>query len=116
MKKIIAGVLTMLVMMPAFAQHHGHGGKHGYNPHHRHHGHHYHHNRHWHPHYGWVVPAIIGGAVTYAITRPQVIVEPSPVIIESTPSVSVGATVCTEWREIQDSDGKIYRERSCYQR
>lgn len=113
MKKIIAGVLAMLVMVPAFAQHHGHGGRHGYNPHHRHH---HHHNRHWHPHYGWVVPAVIGGVVTYAITRPPVVVEPAPVIIESTPSVPAGSTVCTEWREIQDSDGKIYRERSCYQR
>jgi hypothetical protein len=23
--------------------------------------------------------------------------------------------VCTEWKEIQQSDGKIYRERTCYQ-
>ncbi len=46
--------------------------------HHRHHGHH--HNGHWG---NWVAPAIIGGVVTYAITRPA---QPAPVIIQQ-PSI-----------------------------
>ena len=52
MKKILA-VLLLVTSSAAFAQHHG--------P--RHFGHHHH--RHWHPHYGWIVPAVIGGAVVY---------------------------------------------------
>jgi len=111
MKKIIATILTICAITPALAHHHGHH-RHKHNFHH-----HNYHQRHWHPHYGWVVPLVIGGAVTYALTRPQVIVEPAPVIIDTTPTLPVeGTTVCTEWREIQGSDGKIYRERSCYQR
>jgi hypothetical protein len=55
-----------------------------------HHGHHGHHSGHW------VLPALIGGAVVYAATRPQTVVVASP------PAVAVP----------QDSmilDGVIYR-------
>ena len=64
MKKILAVLLFTSCSM-AFAQHHGH----------RHFGHHH---RYWHPHYGWIVPAIIGGTVVYAATRP----DPAPVVVQ----------------------------------
>lgn len=43
---------------------------------HRHFHHHHHHNSDWR----WLAPAIIGGAVVYAATRPPVAVQPPPVI------------------------------------
>jgi len=99
MKKLLAIVLFAL-SVPAFAQHH-----HRHNHHFRHHS--------WHPNYGWVIPTIIGGVVTYEIvknqTPPPVVVQQQPVIIQQSHQV------CTEWKEIQNSDGKIYRERTCTQ-
>ena len=78
MKKIVAGLVLSLIGTGAFAQHtsnsmiRGHGW----------HGpHHYHHHR--HGHMNWIVPAIIGGAVVYAATRPDpVVVQPAPVIVQ----------------------------------
>ena len=108
MKFIISSVLaafTMLSASPAFAQH-GPYGRHF--P-----------QRQWHPHYGWVAPVVIGGVVGYALARPTV-VQRNEVIVEEVvspaPVVTVTPTVqCTAWKEIQGSDGKIYRERSCNQ-
>jgi len=111
MKKLIALILTAAAITPAFAQHHGYG-PHG----HRHY-------RHWHPGYGWVAPMVIGGVVTYAITRPQVIVDQPPVVVQPAPvpapvvvQPDTYATGCSAWREIQQPDGTIVRERTCYQR
>ena len=94
----------LLVSIPAMAQHHGHGF--------RHHGHHGY-------YYGggvngnWVAPLIIGGVVTYALTRPA----PQPVIVEQQSTViQTQISTCTEWKEIQSSDGRVYKERTCYQR
>lgn len=57
----------MLCSVPAMAQWHHHGGYRG-------------------GHYGggwsWVVPAVIGGAVVYSATRPDVIIQQSPVIVQ----------------------------------
>mgnify|MGYP006273652287 CR=1 FL=1 len=64
----------------------------------------------WHPHYGWVVPAIIGGVVTYEIVKAQ---QPPPQVIVEQQPAPVLTTVCTEWKEIMTADGKVYRERSC---
>lgn len=61
MKKIIALVLVML-SIPAIAQH-------------RHYGHHHHSGGSW----GWVAPALIGGAIVYGATRP---VQPPPVVYQ----------------------------------
>lgn len=78
MKAILALVLVCL-SGTAMAQHHGH----------RHFGHHHH--RHWHPHYGWVVPALVGGAVVYAassrpapvvVQQPTVVLQPNQVVID----------------------------------
>ena len=119
MKKMVAVFLMMCAMVPAFAQHHGYRHKqpnyHNHNVH-RHHGH----------HYNWVAPLVLGGVVTYALTRPPVVIEQPPVIVhnpqpyivdpDAVPVPVPGSTACTEWREVQYPDGKIYRERSCYQR
>ena len=71
-----------------------------------------HDHRHWEPRTvvvernDWMAPLIIGsiaGVVIARANQPQVIVQPPQVI-------------CTDWKEIQTSDGQIYRERNCYQR
>jgi len=73
MKYFLVGLIASLGL--TFTSHSIAGPHHG----HRHHGH-----RHWHtpaPHH-WIVPALIGGAVVYAATRPDpVIVQPAPVIV-----------------------------------
>lgn len=67
------------------------------------------HHRHWHPQYGWVTPMIVGGVVTYVLTRPQpVVVQEPPVVIERDTR-----TVCSAWKEVQGPEGRIYRERTC---
>ena len=71
------------------------------------------------PNYGWVAPTIIGGVIGYEIARnqPPVIVQ-QPVIVQPTPVPYYGQSqpqTCTAWNEIQTSDGKIYRERTCTQ-
>ena len=105
MKKVLAVLLLTLAAVPAMAQHwHGHGIRHG------------------HPGYyggggGWVAPLIIGGVVGAAIanSRETVVVQPQPSVVVQNPPVYVQRqTVCTEWKEIQNSDGTIYRERTCY--
>ena len=85
MKKILA-ILLLTAAGSAMAQHHGHF------------------HRHWHPNYGWVFPTIIGGVVGYEIARQQ-----QPVIVQQPP------VNCSAWREIQQSDGVIVRERICTQ-
>lgn len=65
---------------------------------------HHHHPHHvWKPGFGWVVPSIVGGVVVYEIVKAQ---QPAPVVVEK-------QVVCTEWKEIQTPEGKLYRERSC---
>jgi hypothetical protein len=70
MKTLIAA-LTLTASSLALASPHHHG--------HRHHAH-----RHWHspPAHHWIVPALIGGAVVYAATRPDPVVVQQPVIIQ----------------------------------
>jgi len=92
MKKLIA-IFLLMVSASAFAQHH-HG---------RHHGHGF------RPH-SWIGPTIIGGVIGYELARQQpIIIQQQPVIIQQSPQV------CTDWKEIQYSDGRIYRERTCSQ-
>jgi hypothetical protein len=76
---------------------------------------------HWHSRHGpyrtssdLVVPLIIAGAIGYGISRSQQY--PSTVIIQQ-PSVTVENNMeCSAWRETQQPDGTIKRERICYQR
>jgi hypothetical protein len=65
--KIIAALIAM-APLSGMAQHHG--GM-------RHFDHHQHHRGSW----GWVAPAVIGGAVVYGLTRP-VIVQQQPVYVQ----------------------------------
>lgn len=95
MKKILLS-LALMIALPAMAQHH-HG---------RHHWQHRPHHGHAH---NWIVPALIGGTVVYMATRP----EPRTIIVDQ-PVVVQKETVCTAWKEIQQADGSIIRERMCY--
>jgi hypothetical protein len=79
----------------------------------------HHDHRHWEPRTvivernDWVAPLIIGGiagAVIANANQQPVVVQQQPVVIQQ-PQV-----VCTSWKEIQQPDGQIYRERNCYQR
>jgi len=59
----------------------------------------------------WIAPLIIGGiagAVIANQNQPQQVVvqQPQTVIVQTQP-------VCTAWKEIQQPDGQIYRERTC---
>ena len=59
----------------------------------------------------WVAPLIIGGIAGAVIAResqPVIVQQPQPVFVQR-------QTVCTEWKEIQQPDGQIYRERTCSQ-
>ena len=100
MKKLLVSLLLIGATLPALAQH-------------RHHGHHGHWQRGYNSSWNWVVPAVIGGVVVYSATRPDpVIIQQQPVIVQN-PSVIVQQETCSAWREIQASDGTIYRERTC---
>jgi hypothetical protein len=72
MKRLLAGLMLSVLAVSANAQHHG--WRHG---HHGHHG-----GSSW----GWVVPAVIGGTVVYAATRPPVVVQQQPVIVQQPPA------------------------------
>lgn len=103
MKKIITGLLIGFLALPVMAQH-------------WHRGHHHHHRGPTvvYRDNNWVIPALISGAVVYAATRPTVVEQP-PVVVQQSPIIVQRQPVCTEWREIQHSDGTIYKERICTQ-
>ena len=69
--KILASIL-LLFPLSSMAQHH-----HGM----RHFDHHQHHRGGW----GWVAPAVVGGAVVYGLTRPAPVVVQQPVYIQQPP-------------------------------
>ena len=89
MKKLIA-LLLITLSATAMAQHH-HGG-------HRHGGY----------GWGWVAPALIGGAVVYAATRPapppSVVYVPNP-----QPQVLPPAPVGFHYEQILDANCNCYR-------
>ena len=98
MKKILVALSLVALTGTAMAQHHGHGF--------RHHGHHR------GPSMGWWVAPVVVGAISYELGRQQVIVQQQPVIVQQQ---TVQTQTCTDWKEVQTSDGKIYRERTCTQ-
>ena len=111
MKKLFITLILACATLPALAQpYHGHGF--------RHHGHHGY-------YYGggvngnWVAPLIIGGFVGAAIANNRqqetIVLQKPSVVIQNPPVYVQRQTVCTEWREIQNPDGTIYRERTCTQ-
>lgn len=88
MKKILATILVMLAL-PAMAQHrhyphHGHGG-HGW---------------------GWVVPAIVGGAVVYGMTRPS---PPPPPPVVYVPANYPPPPMGYHYEQILDAHCNCYR-------
>jgi len=98
MKKLFITLALACATLPALAQHHGHGF--------RHHGHYR------GPGIGWWVAPVVVGAIGYELGRQQtVVVQQQPVIVQS-PTI-VQPENCTPWKEIQTSDGKIYKERTC---
>lgn len=101
MKKLFITLALVCITLPALAQHRYHG-----HWQHRHHGYHG---------GSWVTPLIIGGVVTYALTRPDtVIIQQPPVIVQPNPTVLQNPT-CTPWTETYSSDGTITRTRTCTQ-
>ena len=107
MKKLLLVALTLMVSTMAFAQ----DCRWGLN--------HRHHNcgPRWEPRTvivernDWVAPLIIGGIAGAVIAnqnqqQPVVVQQPQTVIVQTQP-------VCTAWKEIQQPDGQIYRERTC---
>ena len=101
MKKIIVALSLLVLTGSAMAQHyHGQGFRHpGY---------------YRGPGYGWWVAPVVTGVIGYEIARSQqpVIIQQQPVIVQQQ---SVQTQTCSEWKETQGSDGKIYRERTCTQ-
>ena len=95
MKKILVALSLVALTGTAIAQHHGHG---------------FHHRG---PSMGWWVAPVVVGAISYELGRQQVIVQQQPIVIQQQ-SIPPSIT-CTDWKEVQTSDGKIYRERTCTQ-
>ena len=99
MNKIVLSLFTLLFSSLALA-----------NPYH--HGHRHHHHRHWHnpPVHHWVVPAIIGGAVVYAATRPDPVVvqQPQPVVVTNQYMVIDGVTYKRELMVINGISQEVW--------
>ena len=96
MKKIlIASLLALTFASTAQAQWH-HGGGHYY----------------WRPGYGWVVPAIVGGAIVYEATRPVtpnvVVVQPTPVY-PAPPAPAVAPPAGYHYEAIVDASCNCYK-------
>lgn len=99
MKKLFLSLLLAGATLPALAQHyHGH---HGHRPHYR-------------PGHGWVTPMILGGVVTYVLTRPDPMIVQQPVVVQPPLQIPQGQN-CTPWTETLNSDGTITRTRTCTQ-
>jgi hypothetical protein len=71
--KILAGILFLLPLS-AMAQHH-----HGFHP--------GFYRPYYGPNWGWVAPAVIGGAVAYGLSRPAPVVVQQPIYVQQTPVV-----------------------------
>lgn len=125
MKKFAIAFLSSMVMAPAFAHH---GLPHYSEPNHaiNRYPYNHRHNR------DWVAPAVVVTGVIIAsevarqnreLARQEQIlrehdrinrIPQRPIIIERPVIVERrNETTCTEWREIMDSDGRVYKERIC---
>ena len=97
MKKLIGIIILSVFASTAMAQHHG-----GYYGGHRYHGGGY--------GWGWVAPALIGGAVVYAATRPPVVVQQPPVVVANPPVVVQQPPVMVQSNDVVYIDGIAYRK------
>jgi hypothetical protein len=101
MKKLLA-ILLLTISASASAQHHGHRWNHG-------HGHGHRSVNNW----GWIAPAVIGGAVVYAATRPYAVVQQPPsVVYVPQPNqlvVPYAAPQGFHWEQILDANCNCYR-------
>ena len=104
MKKLVVAFM-LLVSASAFA-----GGGH----HHGHHGYWRHEGggNSW----GWVAPAVIGGALVYSVTRPPVYVQPAPqpVVIQQQPVIVQGQN-CSPGTQVMNPVGTVTTTRTCTQ-
>ena len=99
MKKLLLALSLLAVVGTANAQWH-HGGHHG--------GGYYRGGCHG---CGWIAPAIIGGAVVYGMTRPQVVQQPPVVVIQQPNQMIVpyAAPQGFHWEQILDANCNCYR-------
>lgn len=113
MKSISAIIATIMCLLPlsTVAGPNSHQFQHPQFQHHWH----KHQRGHWHRHgdgrWVWVPAVIVTGALAYELGRQQR--QERETIIVEREVLPVDNRKCTEWREIQTSDGKIYRERTC---
>ena len=107
MKYFLIGLISTIAL--TFSSQVSAGGFHGHRAHAQHR--HFHHHPHHFHRYHWVAPAIIGGAVTYAITRPYIVDQ--PIVVQQVPQSPV--VHCTEWKEVLQPNGTIVQERTCNQ-
>jgi hypothetical protein len=95
MKKFVIASIIGLTALGAQAhgyEHHGYRGGYGW---------------------GWVAPAVIGGAVVYATTRPPVVIQQPPVYVQPQPQVIVQQENCSPWTEIRNPDGSTTVTGTC---
>jgi len=97
MKKIIvAGLLALSFINIAHAERWAHGGGRYY----------------YHPGYGWVVPALVGGAIVYEATRPPVVIQQQPIYIQQQmpPAAPVyPAPAGYHWEAMLDGNCNCYK-------
>ena len=67
----------------------------------------------YHPGYGWVVPAVVGGAIVYEATRPPVVIQQQPVYVQqSNPPIYppvYPAPAGYHWEALVDASCNCYR-------
>jgi hypothetical protein len=64
----------------------------------------HHHHRGYYNRYDWVAPLVIGGVVTYAITRPQ-----QPIVMQQPPNIQPPAPLGYHYENILDANCNCYR-------
>jgi len=93
MKKILL-IILLCASSLAHADRWHHGGGHYY----------------WHPGYGWVLPAVVGGAIVYEATRPPVVVQQPPVYVQQPPSPpTYPQPAGYHWEAILDANCNCYK-------